>query len=112
MNFIRIRSDTLLNVAMDVLNSREVRKLELVDHSQDFRHLKSFLKNKMVMVRAGPKSYKKKIRDLVAYAGKYSFDKEGMQTTVAVRRHKKSDGTPTDLATVSRSIIVRRTKSS
>lgn len=85
---VRIRSDSLVTVALGVLNQRDVRRLELDEQNQDFRHLKSFLKNQMVMVQAGSKSYKKKIRNLVPYAGRYRFDKEGTQTTVAVGVNK------------------------
>lgn len=98
ITFIRICSGSLVDVAIGVLNFQNVRELEkLTDQSQEFRRLKVFLKNRMVIVHTGSKSYKKKIRDLVAYAGRYVFDKDGIQTTVAVGANIGFDGTLADL---------------
>jgi eukaryotic translation initiation factor 2C len=64
-----------------------VRDLEIADTHANYKKLKSFIKNLFVYVNPtggppNPNSPKKKIRDLVPFAGEYRFQKNGQDTTV------------------------------
>ena len=85
----RYGSGPLQDVALGVLNRRNLRDLGIPEDHADFKKLKSFLKNLLVVVTPtggapNERSRKKKIRGLVANAGYFRFDKEGLSTTVAV----------------------------
>ena len=85
----RYGSGPLPNVALSVLGSRNFRDLDVPEDHANFRKLKSFLKNLFVMVTPtggdpNERSRKKKIRGLVANAGNFEFEKDGMLTTVKV----------------------------
>jgi hypothetical protein len=79
----------LPQVALSVLGKRDAQKLELAQTGVNYRKLRSFLKNIFVCVDPtggvpNSRSPKKLIHDLVLYAGKYTFDKNGVETTVKV----------------------------
>ena len=86
---LRYKSGHLIDIAFDVLqvNERNVRDLELNERSPAFRKLESFFKKLNIKVRIGNTERKRTIRGLVPDAGNFSFSKDGMMITIAVRNH-------------------------
>jgi hypothetical protein len=74
---------------LSILGKRDTWELKLAQTDANYRKLGSFLKN--IFVRVDPtgrvpnsRSPQKLICDLVPYAGEYTFDKNGVETTVKV----------------------------
>jgi len=85
----RYEAGPLPQVALSVLGKLDTRELELAQTDANYRKLRSFLKN--IFVHVDPtggvpnsRSPKKLIRNLVLYTGEYTFDKNGVETTVKV----------------------------
>ena len=84
----RYKSGHLIDIAFDVLNKRNVRDLELNERSPAFRKLESFFKKLHIKITIGNAERRRTIKGLVSDAGNFSFSKDGMMTTIAVRDHR------------------------
>ena len=78
-------SGHFINIALDVLNVRNTRDLEVNERSPAFRKLESYFKKLTIKVAFGSVERKRTIRALIPEAGNYVFDKDGMTTKLTVR---------------------------
>lgn len=82
INYDRYRSGPLVDVAMEVLKTREARALFLSKDDRAFKQLKGFTKG--LYVRVPPTNRRKRILDLQESAGLYRFPGPNEETTVQV----------------------------
>jgi hypothetical protein len=81
----RYKSGHFVDIALEIVNTRNARDLELNERSQAFRKLESYFKKLNIKVTIGGVERRRTIRGLVAAAGNFMFPKDGMMTSVAVR---------------------------